>query len=177
MQSATANAIGIKQKARTHRRIAQCRGLNGFSATFAIFHQRSESLKVRQFQITTCSSLICQRLRDNTHSPTANEAIVPAIVVVKHEGQEFGPSGLKESQRPLFDLCFDAAAAERPALAAVGENQHRRAGFLRRRAARFHQRTENARPTVFQRCQNFRQDFPHHVAVTQTATYIFLALS
>ena len=48
-------------------------------------------------------------------------------------------------QRPLPDFGLDAAAAERAGLGAVGEDEHGRAGLLRRRTAGGDDRAAGAR--------------------------------
>src|SRR5262249_12632786 len=76
--------------------------------------------------------------RQDGHPAAANQAIVPAVVVVEVESEDFGLAGAggEDGEGALFDLGLDATAAQRAALAAVGKDQHGGASLLRRGAAR-----------------------------------------
>src|SRR5205809_5876089 len=82
-----------------------------------------------------------QGLRQDAHSAAADEAVVPAVVVVEVEDEKLRAIALviQDAQGTLLDLGFDATSAERAALAAIGEDEHRRPRLLRRRAARLDQ--------------------------------------
>ena len=87
-----------------------------------------------------------ERLGEDGHPPAADQAVVPAVIVVQAEGEDFGPAGVVEpEQRPALHLGLDAPAAERAGLRAVGVDEHRRAGLLRRAAAGLDDRAVHAR--------------------------------
>src|SRR5262249_39355763 len=97
------------------------------------------------------------------HASAANQAVVPTIVVVEIEGKEFGLAAAvgQDAKRALLHLGLDAAAAERAALAAVGENEHGSAGFLRGRAARLDHRAVDAVLPALQGRRQFEKKFSH----------------
>src|SRR5262249_39492940 len=104
-----------------------------------------------------------QGVGENAHTAAADEAVVPAVIVVEAEGQDAGHAVLaaEDAQGPLLDLGLDAAAAEGAALAAVGEDEHGGAGLLRRRAARLDHRAVNALPSLAEHRGQFREQFTH----------------
>ena len=86
---------------------------------------------------------------EHLHPAAADQAVVPAVVVIELKRGDFGRPSCKIGQRLALDFGLDAAAAERAGLRAVGEDEHRGAGLLRRRAARFHQpATSDATPAL-----------------------------
>src|SRR5437763_254351 len=100
-----------------------------------------------------------ERVSEDGHTPAADEAVVPAVVVVETESEDVRPAARRQdAQGLLFHLRLDAAAAEGPALAAVGEDEHRGAGLLRRRAARLDHRAVDTRPGLFVRPGEFREE-------------------
>src|SRR5439155_12733928 len=74
---------------------------------------------------------------EDAHAAAADQAVVPAVIVVEREGEDFrAAAGVEGAEGTLLDLRLDAASAEGPALAAVGEDEHGGAGLLGRGAAR-----------------------------------------
>ena len=80
------------------------------------------------------------------HPAAADQAVVPAVIVVEAEGEDFRLAGVVEAEeRSPLDLGLDAAAAEGAGLGAVRVDEHRRAGLLRRAAPGLHHRAVHAR--------------------------------
>lgn len=75
---------------------------------------------------------------EHLHASAADESVVPAVVVVELEREDFGGALVDQLQGAASDFCFDASAAESADLGAVGEDEHAGAGFLRSRATGFH---------------------------------------
>src|SRR5262249_60305107 len=91
---------------------------------------------------TSCSLL--QGVHQHCHPAAADQAVVPPVVVVEAKGQYLGPSARSQNtEGALLNFGLDAASAQRPALPAVGEDEHGCPGLLRRRAARLDHRTIN----------------------------------
>ena len=100
---------------------------------------------------------IAERIDGDLHAPAANQAVVPAVVVVELKAGDQRRALAQHGQRAAFDLGLDAAAAERAGLAAIVEHEHRRAGLLRRAAARFHEPAQRYPPIAVQRCDKLLQ--------------------
>jgi len=101
------------------------------------------------------------RIDEHLHSPAADESVIPAVIVVQMERDNFRLPLVQEKQRPPFDLGFDAAAAQSPCLGAIGKDEHRRARFLRRRSSRLDQGRKRNRLLVADRCGQVVQDIAH----------------
>ena len=105
-----------------------------------------------------------ERVGEDGHAAAADQAVVPAVIVVEAEGEHLRPAAVarpSDAEGTLLDLGLDAAAAEGAALAAVGEDEHGGPGLLRRRAARLdHAQKTHGRPLV-QRRRQFREDVAH----------------
>ena len=80
------------------------------------------------------------------------------------------PRVVQAEQRPAFDLGLDAAAAERAGLGAVGVDEHRGAGLLRRAAARLDDGAVHARPPPGERGRQFGEQFTHGYSAIVTPT-------
>src|SRR5262249_29192622 len=102
---------------------------------------------------------------EDAHAAAADEAVVPAVVVVEAEGQHLAAAlalrAGQDAQGALLDLGLDAAAAEGAALAAVGEDEHGGAGLLRRRAARLDDRAVHALAPRAEGRRQFRKEVAH----------------
>ena len=65
-------------------------------------------------------------LDEHLHPPAADQAVVPAVVVVELKADDFRPCRRSRMrQRLAFHFGLDAAAAQRAGLRAVGEDEHR----------------------------------------------------
>ena len=83
----------------------------------------------------------------HVHIAAAEQAVVPAEVVIEPEGEEPARVSLRtpvreQPQRPRADLRLDAPAADRPQRPAVGQHDQHRPLLLRRAAARAHDRAD-----------------------------------
>src|ERR1700730_1346783 len=89
-----------------------------------------------------------RRIGEDGHAAAADQAVVPAVVVVEAKGEDLAATlGIgQQSQSALLDFGLNAAASQGPLLAAVGEDEHGGAGLLGGRAARLDHGAENARP-------------------------------
>src|SRR5262245_61111333 len=93
-----------------------------------------------------------ERLGQDGHSPTADESVIPAVIVVEAERENLGLAGVIEAQEcSALNFSLDAAAAECSGLRSVGVNEHCRAGLLRRAAAGLHHRAIDARQSPGER--------------------------
>ena len=70
--------------------------------------------------------------------------------MVEDERMDRGGIAADLLDRLLLDLVFDAAAAERAHLAAVGIDDHHRSRLLRRRSARLHHLADDQLATLLQ---------------------------
>ena len=100
---------------------------------------------------------------EHFHPAAADEAVVPPVIAVELEREQFGGAVIEHLQRAAFDFGLDAAAAERPHLRAVRKDEHRRTGFLRRRPARFHKSGVAHRPGTAEDLVEFGEDMAHSV--------------
>src|SRR2546421_8399426 len=78
----------------------------------------------------------------NVQDPAADQAVVPAVIVIEPEFQELGLIRMEECDRLLANFRFDTPAAERAEGRAVGEHEHLGALLLRRAAARTDDRAQ-----------------------------------
>ena len=71
---------------------------------------------------------------DAEHFAAADQAIVPAEIVVEHEFEGFGPAGLERAQREPLRFGFETAAAEGAFDFAVGIEERLGTDLLRTRS-------------------------------------------
>jgi hypothetical protein len=137
--------IGIEEVAVADRKPGSIAGDDRFSKADPAFREIMEGSVILRDSLQI-GRVGRQRMSQDGHAAAADEAVVPAVVVVKLEGEDFGAAAGIEAAKGLpLDLGLDAAAAERARLRAVGVDEHRGAGLLRRAAARLHDRTVDAR--------------------------------
>ena len=66
-----------------------------------------------------------QRVQQDRHAAAADQAVVPAVDVVKVKSPHFRTAaGVQRLERPLLHFRLDASAAERADLAAVRKDEH-----------------------------------------------------
>ena len=104
-------------------------------------------------------SAVRQRIDRDLHAAAADQAVVPAVIVIELKAGDLRLAFRQNGQGAAFHLGLDASAAQRAGLRAVVEHQHRGAGLLRRAAARLHQPAKgHATPGLdggYQLLQNF----------------------
>src|SRR5205823_1589220 len=100
---------------------------------------------------------------DDGHAAAADQAVVPAVVVVEVEAEElrFRAAVTERSQGLALDFGLDAAAAEGAGLAAVGENDHGGARLLRRRTACLDDGAVDAAAAGVDGISQLREQFTH----------------
>ena len=76
-----------------------------------------------------------QHRNADCHPAAADQAVVPAVVVIEVELQQRRIARAEFFERTAADLRLDAPAAERAERAGIRAHKHRRPGDLRRRAA------------------------------------------
>ena len=113
-----------------------------------------------------------ERVGEDGHAAAADQAVVPAVVVVEAEGEHLGfrfAVTAQGSERLAFDLGLDAAAAEGADLSAVGEDEHGRPGLLRRGAARLDDGAVDAIAAGMEGVVQFGEKFAHDVMISDTS--------
>lgn len=101
---------------------------------------RATAARLDQLQVAReISSIIGRpdRPHQHQHPPAADQAVVPAVVVIELKGKQFRAAFGDHAQRAPLNFRLDAAAAEGARLRTIGEDKHRGAGLLRRGAAGF----------------------------------------
>ena len=99
------------------------------------------------------SSAACRRARQNqpAHAAAANQAVVPAEIVVEHHVERGGLAGLQGFFGARVNLGFEAAAAERAGDFAVGKKQRLGADALRAGTFRAGNQRQHEWPALVQR--------------------------
>src|SRR5262245_16750974 len=128
-------------------------------AALTALNQCAEPAKVICCLGPACS----KRFGHDGHAPATDQAVVPAVIVVQGEGEQFRlvAAIAQHAQSALLHFRLYAAAAQRSCLAAVREHQHGGPGLLRRRAARLHEGAEDTIAPCVQSCRYFREKFTH----------------
>ena len=109
-----------------------------------------------------------QRIDQHFHAASANQAVIPAVVVVELKREQLDRATRQQSQRAAFDLGLDATAAECADLRAIGEHEHRRPRLLRCGTACLDEGRVADGPTVSQSDVEFL-DEREHVGVIRVA--------
>ena len=150
-------ASGIEQVA-VRRAKAACFGVEdyGFHGTLPRDKQLVE------LRVVLSRGFSGEWIDKRLHATATDKSVVPAVVVVELKPFDGHRARLERGERFAFDFGFDAAAAERARLRTIGKHQHRRAGFLRRRATGFHEAAKSHFAIRGQSGQQIRQQISHH---------------
>ena len=108
-------------------------------------HRRSRQQPGPKLLVVLEGIARANRIDQHPHAAAADQSVVPAVVVVQLECEQFGATILQQLQAAAFDLGFHAAPPQGADLGTVGEHQHGRPRLLRSRAAGFDQRREGDR--------------------------------
>ena len=99
---------------------------------------------------------------EHGHAAAADQAVVPAVIVVQSESHYFWAAAAMESrQRSLLHLGFNATAAKGSLLAAIGKDEHGCPRLLRRRPAGFDNGAIDAGSPLKKESVHFLKDVAH----------------
>jgi hypothetical protein len=93
---------------------------------------RSTPHRIERIPIRLRIGGVRERLNIDVHRPAADQAVVPAVVVVELEGEQLGRPREQNLDRLHAHLGLDAPAAERSDRLSIGQQQHPRPSRLRR---------------------------------------------